>query len=52
MTDPQAIADRVQIEALRGEATGAAMMRDYDPWRHCSPTTATAWRARPPRRRH
>jgi ketosteroid isomerase-like protein len=30
MTDFQAIADRVEIEALRGEATDAAMMRDYD----------------------
>ena len=30
MSDLQAIADRVQIDALRGEATDAAMMRDYD----------------------
>jgi ketosteroid isomerase-like protein len=30
MNDLWAIADRVQIEALRGEATDAAMMRDYD----------------------
>jgi hypothetical protein len=30
MTDFQAIADRVEIEALRGEFTDAAMMRDYD----------------------
>ena len=30
MGDLQAIADRVQIEALRGEAADAAMMRDYD----------------------
>ena len=30
MSDLQAIADRVQIEALRGEAADAAMMRDYD----------------------
>ena len=30
MSDLQAIADRVLIEALRGEATDAAMMRDYD----------------------
>jgi ketosteroid isomerase-like protein len=30
MSDFQAIADRVEIEALRGEATDAAMMRDYD----------------------
>jgi ketosteroid isomerase-like protein len=30
MSDLQIIADRVQIEALRGEFTDAAMMRDYD----------------------
>jgi ketosteroid isomerase-like protein len=30
MTDFQQIADRVEIEALRGEFTDAAMMRDYD----------------------
>ncbi len=30
MSDLQAIADRVQIEALRGEATDAATVRDYD----------------------
>ena len=30
MNDLQAIADRVQIEALRGEVADAAMMRDYD----------------------
>ena len=30
MSDFQAIADRVEIEALRGEAADAAMMRDYD----------------------
>jgi len=30
MTDLQAIADRVEIEALRGEYTDAVMMRDYD----------------------
>jgi ketosteroid isomerase-like protein len=30
MNDFQAIADRVEIEALRGEFTDAAMMRDYD----------------------
>ena len=28
MTDSQAVADRVEIEALRGEFTDAAMMRD------------------------
>jgi ketosteroid isomerase-like protein len=30
MTDLQAIADRVEIEALRGEYTDAVMMHDYD----------------------
>jgi ketosteroid isomerase-like protein len=30
MSDLQAVADRVEIEALRGEFTDAAMMRDYD----------------------
>jgi ketosteroid isomerase-like protein len=30
MRDLQVIADRVEIEALRGEFTDAAMMRDYD----------------------
>jgi ketosteroid isomerase-like protein len=30
MTDFQAIADRVEIEALRGEFADAVMMRDYD----------------------
>jgi ketosteroid isomerase-like protein len=30
MSDLQAIADRVEIDALRGEFTDAAMMRDYD----------------------
>jgi ketosteroid isomerase-like protein len=30
MTDLQAIADRVEIEALQGEFSDAAMMRDYD----------------------
>ena len=30
MSDFQAIADRVEIEALRGEFTCATMMRDYD----------------------
>ncbi len=29
MNDLEAIADRVDIEALRGEFTDAAMMRDY-----------------------
>ncbi len=30
MRDFSTIADRVEIEALRGEFTDAAMMRDYD----------------------
>ena len=30
MSDLQAIADRVEIEALRGELTDAVMMHDYD----------------------
>jgi hypothetical protein len=30
MSDLQAIADRVEIEALRGECTDAVMMRDWD----------------------
>jgi hypothetical protein len=30
MSDFQAIADRVEIEALRGEYTDAVMMRDYE----------------------
>jgi ketosteroid isomerase-like protein len=30
MSNLQAIADRVEIEALRGELTDAVMMRDYD----------------------
>ena len=30
MSALQAIADRVDIEALRGEFTDAVMMRDYD----------------------
>ena len=30
MSDFQAIADRFEIEALRGELTDAVMMRDYD----------------------
>jgi ketosteroid isomerase-like protein len=30
MSDVQAIADRIEIEALRGEFTDAVMMRDYD----------------------
>jgi ketosteroid isomerase-like protein len=30
MSDLQAIADRVEIESLRGELTDAVMMRDYD----------------------
>jgi ketosteroid isomerase-like protein len=30
MSDLQAMADRIEIEALRGEFTDAGMMRDYD----------------------
>lgn len=30
MSDLQAIADRLEIEALRGESTDAALMHDYD----------------------
>jgi ketosteroid isomerase-like protein len=30
ITGVQAIADRIEIEALRGEFSGAVMMRDYD----------------------
>ena len=30
MSDPQAIADRVEIEALRGEFSDAVMMNDHD----------------------
>ena len=30
MRDLQAVADRVEIEALRGEFTDAGMMRDFD----------------------
>jgi hypothetical protein len=30
MSDLEAIADRFEIEALRGEFTDAVMMRDYD----------------------
>jgi ketosteroid isomerase-like protein len=30
MSNLQTIADRVEIEALRGEFTDAGMMRDYD----------------------
>jgi hypothetical protein len=33
MSDLQAIADRVQIEALRGEATDAVMMRTGEGWK-------------------
>jgi len=37
MSELRAIADRVEIEALRGEYTDAGMMRDYD--RFASPFT-------------
>jgi len=30
MSDLQAVVDRFEIEALRGEFTDAVMMRDYD----------------------
>lgn len=30
MTDLQTLSDRIEIEALRGEYTDAAMMKDYD----------------------
>jgi hypothetical protein len=40
VTDFQAIADRVEIEALRGEFTDAAMMRDHDRYRR----TPDGWR--------
>jgi hypothetical protein len=33
MSDLQAIADRVEIEALRVEFTDAGMMRDFDRYR-------------------
>ncbi|GIG90688.1 nuclear transport factor 2 family protein [Plantactinospora endophytica] len=32
MTDLQAIADRFEIDSLRGEFTDAGMMRDFDRW--------------------
>jgi hypothetical protein len=50
MSDLQAIADRVQIEALRGEATDAAMMRDYDRVAFADPS-ATGIAAAPDRPR-
>jgi hypothetical protein len=37
MSDLEAIADRVEIQTLRGEFTDAAMMRDYDRLTCCSP---------------
>jgi hypothetical protein len=40
MSGPQAIADRFQIEALRGEFTGASVMRDRDRCASLFPTTA------------
>lgn len=40
MSDMQAIADRVEIESLRGEYSDAGMMRDYD--RFASLFTQTA----------
>jgi hypothetical protein len=44
MSDFQAIADRVEIEALRGEFTDAAMTRDRPAWRRCSRRTAPGCR--------
>jgi ketosteroid isomerase-like protein len=43
MSDFQAIADRIEIEALRGEFTDAVMMRDYDRVASLF-TTDGAWR--------
>ena len=40
MSDPHPIADRFQIEALRGEHTDASMMRDWDRCASLFPTTA------------
>jgi hypothetical protein len=49
MSDVKAIADRFEIEALRGEFTDAAMMRDYD--RLASLFTEGRGRPDPPHRR-
>ena len=43
MSDVQAVADRVEIEALRGEVTDALMMRDYDRFASLF-TLDAAWR--------
>jgi ketosteroid isomerase-like protein len=43
MSDLQAIADRFEIEALRGEFTDAIMMRDYDRFASLFTTDGT-WR--------
>src|SRR3954469_6000539 len=43
MSDLQAIADRFEIEALRGEFTDAGMMRDYDRFASLF-TKDAAWR--------
>ncbi|MEV1175511.1 hypothetical protein [Nonomuraea sp. NPDC049784] len=40
MGDLETIADRIEIETLRGEFTDAVMMRDYDRVARCSHTTA------------
>jgi hypothetical protein len=40
MSDLQAIADRVEIEALRSEFTDAVMMHDYDRYQR----TADGWK--------
>jgi hypothetical protein len=42
MSDLEAIVDRVEIEALRGEYTDAVMMRDYD--RFASLFTPDGWK--------
>jgi len=39
MSDSAAIADRVEIEALRAEYSDAAMMCDTTAWPPCSPRT-------------
>ena len=44
MSDFQAIADRVEIEALRGEFTDTGMMRDYG----CRAQPTWHWEYRPP----
>ena len=43
MSDPQVIADRVEIEALRGDVTDAIMVHDYDRFASLF-TNEGAWR--------